>query len=79
MFGEYICLVLSDDIFCRRTFSSSAADQVISRIAQLPAGELPALVSLCHHLVGQLLRHPRDRAWPHGAASHHTTLTRHDV
>lgn len=63
----------------RRAFSGAAADQAVARAAQLPAGELPAVVAVRHHLVGQLLRDPGDRARPHGTARHHAALTRHHV
>lgn len=63
----------------RRAFSSAAADQALTGAAQLPAGELPAVVTIRDHLVGQLLRDSGDRAGPHGATRHHTAVTCHHV
>lgn len=63
----------------RGALGGAAADQAVSGAAQLPAGELPAVLAVRHHLVGQLLRHPGDSARPHGAARHHAAFTRHHV
>lgn len=65
--------------FCRGAFCSAAADQAIPGVAELLAGKLPAVVTVRHHLVGQLLCYPRDRTRQDGVTCHHTALSRHHV
>lgn len=60
-------------------FCSAAADQAIPGVAELLAGKLPAVVTVRHHLVGQLLCYPRDRTRQDGVTCHHTALSRHHV
>lgn len=66
-------------IASRRALSGSSPNQAIQGAPQLPPRELPAFIPVRHHLLGQLLRHPGDRAGSHGAARHHAAVFGHNV